>query len=93
MLAEIRTHKMKHLILEYTEEPETSTDISVDLRYSPELNLTINIKTDQPAIESLSVDTETLTRTHNEQSDSDVGSRFLETQTFTKIELEGTDRD
>lgn len=65
------------------------------IEYDSILNLSINKKTKQPAIDILSMDTETVTRANRENTDSDNnGIRMLmDTCTFTKAALDATDSD
>lgn len=85
------------LAFQFKESPTKETlDYSL-IEYDEQLNLSVNKKTKQPAIDTLTMDTETFTKANGEGSDSDDnGVRFLmdtETRTFTEAEEADNDRD
>jgi len=88
---------MKPLAFQFKETP-TSENIDYSLiEYDEQLNLSINKKTGQPAIETLTMDTETFTKAIGESSDSDRDSNSIlmdtETRTYTRTEDADSDRD
>ena len=86
---------MQPLILQYKETSKNQNFDFSAIKYSEELNLTIDIKTGLPAIDYLSLATETFTRTYDETSDSDNDriSLMMSTVTKTSYQIEGTDED
>lgn len=90
---------MEPLILKFKEVPcNQEIDYSI-LEYSEKLNLSVLRESKQPAIDYLSMETETFTRTLNEVSDSDKSelqrklSTLVDTATHTYTQLEATDAD
>lgn len=91
---------MLPLILAYAEEPALSNAAGPDqLVYSPELNLTVLRATREPAIAVGYLETETLTKTMFETSDTDRTAeptdhrRLLDTATETRTRTEVSDTD
>lgn len=86
---------MRPLILQYRETTKNQNFDFSGIAYSEKLNLTIDTKTGLPAIDYLSLSTETFTRTYDETSDSDNDrmSLMMSTVTKTSYQLEGTDED
>ena len=91
---------MLPLILAYAEEPALSNATGLDqLVYSPELNLTVLRATQEPAIALGYLETETLTKTMFETSDTDRTAepadfqRRLDTATETRTHTEVSDTD
>lgn len=86
---------MNPLILKYSIKPQDANFDGLSLAYSNELNLTIDTTTGKPAINSLRSSTMTLTRTHNENHDSDANdlAMLMGTITKTSYQIEGTDTD
>lgn len=86
---------MRPLAFQFKEKP-TGADLDFSLiEYDDQLNLSVNALTRQPAIDSISMDTETFTRADGEVSDSDKNgiSMLMDTDTFTKVEGETSDSD
>lgn len=86
---------MKPLILQYTEKGiDENFDFS-KIEYDNQLNLTVDKRTRQPAIDYLNMSTVTGTRTYSETSDSDQDNVNLMMGTLTKTsyQLEGSDDD
>ena len=84
---------MKPLAFQFKETPTVAhLDFSL-IEYDDQLNLSVNALTRQPAIDSISMDTETYTRADGEVSDSDNNgiSMLIDTDTFTKAEGEAGD--
>jgi hypothetical protein len=89
---------MLPLILAYAEEPALSNAAGLDqLVYSPGLNLTVLRATQEPAIAVGYLETETLTKTMFEMSDTDHTAepadyrQQLDTATETRTEVSDTD--
>lgn len=86
---------MRPLVFQFKETP-TSKNLDYSLiEYDEQLNLSVNKKTKQPAIDSLTMDTETFTKANRESSDSDrdVISMLMDTETRTYTEREEADSD
>ena len=86
---------MNPITFQFKESPnQENLDYSL-IEYDNQLNLSIDKKTKQPAIDFLTMDTETVTRANRENTDSDNnGVRMLmDTSTFTKAALDITDTD
>jgi hypothetical protein len=88
---------MKPFILEFTETPiGESPDYNL-VEYDNSLNLSVHKETRQPAIEIISMETETFTKTQGEGADSDRNGLSLimdtETRTYTNTESSDSDRD
>ncbi len=88
---------MRPLAFQFKETP-TGVDLDFSLiEYDDQLNLSVNKKTGHPAIDSISMDTETVTKAGAETSDTDQnGMKNLmdtETRTFTSTEQSDSDRD
>lgn len=86
---------MRPLALQFKETPTNENlDFSL-IEYDEQLNLSVNKKTRQPAIDSLEMDTETFTKADRESSDSDHDAinMLLDTETRTYTEREESDSD
>jgi hypothetical protein len=86
---------MKPLIFQFKESPkDTALDYSL-IEYNETLNLSISKATGRPAIDVLSMDTETFTKSEEEVSDADSDriSALMDTVTNTRMEEEETDSD
>ena len=88
---------MKPLAFEFKEFP-TGADLDYSqIEYSEKLNLSVIKLTQQPAIDTITMDTTTFSKGNNEISDSDnEGLKMLmdtETRTLTHSEESDSDRD
>ena len=86
---------MKPLILEFQEfPPDESPDYSM-IEYNEKLNLNIDNSTGLPAIESVTIETETMTKADWEETDSDRNgnSLVMVTETGTLKGFEDSDSD
>jgi len=86
---------MRPLILEFQEFPaDESPDYSM-INYDDKLNLSIDGSTGLPAIESISMETETMTKADWEDTDSDKNgiNQNLVTETGTLKGFEDSDSD
>jgi hypothetical protein len=90
---------MSPLLLAYAEEPAWTDPVSPDeLVYCPRQNLTVLRATNEPAITLGSLETETVTKTFFENTDSDrsadpTSSSRLATTTDTRTRQEVSDTD
>lgn len=86
---------MNPLAFQFKETP-TGVDLDFSLiEYDDQLNLSVNKITRHPAIDSISMDTETFTKADGEDADTDNNgiSMLADTETFTRAEGETTDTD
>jgi len=88
---------MKPFIFEFKEVPTGDTiDYSI-VEYDDTLNLSVHKVSKQPAIEMLSMQTETFTKTQGEGADTDKSALTLqmdtETGTYTRTETSDSDKD
>lgn len=86
---------MKPLIFQFKEYPkDAALDYSL-IEYNETLNLSISKATGRPAIDVLSMDTETFTKSEEEVSDADSDkiSALTDTVTNTRMEKEESDSD
>lgn len=91
---------MRPLILEFTEKPTLKNlDFSL-IEYSRKQNLSVVKGTEMPAINFVSMETETFTKTTGEPSDSDNDYKLnlrqvldTSTDTFTSTEPSDSDND
>lgn len=86
---------MKPLIFQFKEYPkDTALDYSL-IEYDETLNLSICKPTGQPAIDVLSMDTETFTKSEEEVSDADSDriNALMDTVTGTREDEEESDSD
>jgi hypothetical protein len=86
---------MKPLILEFQESPTGESHDYSMIEYDDVLNLNVDKNTGLPAIDSISMETETFTKADGEGADSDRNgfNSFLITETGTKDDSEDTDSD
>ena len=86
---------MKPLILEFQELPTGKSHDYSMIEYNDELNLNIDRNTGLPAIDSLSMETETFTKADGEGADTDRNgfNSLLITETGTKDDGEDSDSD
>ena len=88
---------MKPLAFQFKETPTRENfDYSL-IEYDEQLNLSVNKKTRQPAIDTMTMDTETFTKASGESSDADNNGISMlmdtETRTYTQAEESDSDRD
>lgn len=86
---------MRPLVFQFKETP-TGADLDFSLiEYDDQLNLSVNKITRHPAIDSISMDTETFTKADGEDADTDKNgiSMLTVTETFTRAEGETSDTD
>lgn len=76
----------------FLEKPSESEYDYSTIQYDDKLNLSIDINTNLPAIDSLNMETQTFTKTSGETADSDVNFS-MDTATRTQAQLESTDSD
>jgi hypothetical protein len=89
------TMLLRPLALEFKESPiGENADFSL-IEYDTILNLSVDKKTRQPAINALAIGTETFTKTSGEGTDSDINglSMVMDTSTGTFASTEETDDD
>lgn len=88
---------MKPLIFEFEEQPTDESHDYTLIEYNEALNLSIDKKTGLPAIESISMETETFTKVGGEGADSDRDGfnpmMVTETGTYANTESSDSDRD
>lgn len=87
---------MNPFIFQFKEQIKGEASDYSMIAYNPGLNLSINIKTGEPAITYLDLSTETDTKTSNiEGTDSDRNAirLLMGTETVTLDNVEGTDSD
>jgi hypothetical protein len=86
---------MNSLILKYAEQPQEINVNELNIEYSDVQNLTIIKNTEKPAINCLGLETQTITRSSTEptDSDNDMSSQLLQTNTVTDISTEPSDAD
>lgn len=87
---------MNPLILKFKEDPTEDTLVEYsNIVYDEKLNLSICRDTQQPAVETIRMDTETFTKAGGEDSDSDhnLNNIFMDTETRTLTNVESTDSD
>lgn len=86
---------MNPLVLQFKESPTEDILEYPNIIYDEKLNLSICQATLQPAIETIRMDTETFTKSGNEESDSDcnLNNIFMDTETRTLTDRESTDSD
>lgn len=88
---------MNPLILQFKETPEAKNIDYSQIEYSDKLNLSLNRLTKEPAIDSLNLETETMTKADVEASDSDLNRNIMSvetmTGTFTNAEASDSDKD
>lgn len=88
---------MNPLAFQFKETPSSENlDYSL-IEYDEQLNLSVNKMTRQPAIDTLTMDTETFTKARGESSDSDNNGFGIlmdtETRTYTKTEESDSDNN